>query len=75
MSSVTIIAGFHAMRDLDSAVTLITDGAIVTDKTKVSVEHVEGIINNFELICTISLVIGSVVALATSYRILKKLRA
>lgn len=74
MATGTIVAGFKAMRDLDSAVTLITDGAIVTDKTTVSVERVEGIINNFQLVCLTSLTIGTVVAVATAARLIIKSR-
>ena len=72
MATGTIVAGFNAMRDLNSAVTLITDGAIVTDKTTVSVERVEGIINNFQLVCLTSLTIGTVVAVATVARLIIK---
>jgi hypothetical protein len=72
MATGTIVAGFKAMRDLDSAVTLITDGAVVTDKTTISVERVEGIINNFELVCLTSLTIGIVVAVATVARLILK---
>ena len=74
MATSTIVAGFNAMRDLDSAVALITDGAVVTDKTTVSVERVEGIINNFQLVCLTSLTIGTVVALATVARLIIKSR-
>jgi hypothetical protein len=74
MATGTIVAGFKAMRDLDSAVTLITDGAVVTDKTTVSVERVEGIINNFQLVCLTSLTIGTVVAAATIARLIIKSR-
>jgi hypothetical protein len=74
MATGTIVAGFKAMRDLDSAVTLITDGAVVTDKTTVSVERVEGIINNFQLVCLTSLTIGTVVAVATVARLIIKSR-
>ena len=74
MATGTVVAGFKAMRDLDSAVALITDGAIVTDKTTVSVERVEGIINNFQLVCLTSLTIGTVVAVATVARLIIKSR-
>jgi hypothetical protein len=72
MATSTIVAGFRAMRDLESAVTLITDNAVVTDKEVVSVERVEGIINNFQLVCLTSLTIGSVVVLATVVRLVIK---
>jgi hypothetical protein len=72
-SSATITAGYRAMRNLESAVTIITDNAIVTDLETVSVDKVEGIINNFEFMCTVSVIIGLVVAVATAFRIYKKL--
>lgn len=72
MATSTIVAGFKAMRDLESAVTLITDNAVVTDKEVISVERVEGIINNFELVCLTSLTIGTVVAVATVVRLILK---
>jgi hypothetical protein len=74
MATGTIVAGFKAMRDLDSAVTLITDGSVVTDKTTISVERVEGIINNFQLVCLTSLTIGIVVSAATVVRLILKSR-
>lgn len=74
MATSTIVAGFNAMRDLDSAAALITDGAIATGKTTVSVERVEGIINNFQLVCLTSLTIGTVVAVATVARLIIKSR-
>lgn len=74
MATSTIVAGFKAMRDLESAVTLITDNAVVTEKEVISVERVEGIINNFELVCLTSLTIGTVVAVATVARLILKSR-
>jgi hypothetical protein len=74
MATSTIVAGFKAMRDLESAVTLITDNAVVTDKEVISVERVEGIINNFELVCLTSLTIGTVVVVATVVRLMLKSR-
>lgn len=74
MATETIVAGFKAMRDLDSAALFITDGSIVTDKTTVSVERVESIINNFQLVCLTSLTIGAVVVVATAARLIIKLK-
>jgi hypothetical protein len=74
MAASTVVAGFKAITNANSAVALITDGAIVTESETVSLDQAKRIILNFELVCTSALAIGSVVLLASLVRMLIKAR-
>jgi hypothetical protein len=74
MAASTVVAGFKAITNANSAVAIITDGAIVTESETVSLDQAKRIISNFELVCTSALAIGSVVLLASLVRMLIKAR-
>jgi hypothetical protein len=72
MAASTVVAGFRAITNANSAVAIITDGAIVTDSGNVSLEQAERIIVNFELVCTSALAIGAIVLAASLVRLFVK---
>jgi hypothetical protein len=73
LSATTIVAGFKAITNANSAVALITDKAVITDAgDNIPIERVEGIVNNFHIVCAIALTIGGIVALASGVRLLLK---
>ena len=75
LSATTIVAGFKAITNANSAVALITDKAVVTDAgDSIPINQVEGIINNFQIVCALTLTIGGIVALASGVRLFLKLR-
>lgn len=74
LASSTVVAGFHAMTDVNSAAYFITDNKVVTENTSISTEDAESIINNFELVCVTSLIIGASVLLASIVRLAKRSR-
>lgn len=75
LSATTIVAGFKAITNANSAVALITDNAVVTDAGEsIPIDQVEGIINNFQIVCVLTLTIGGIVALASGVRLFLKLR-
>jgi hypothetical protein len=74
MAASTVVSGFKAITNANSAVALITEGAIVTESEAVSLDQAKRIISNFELVCTSALAIGSVVLLASLVRMLIKAR-
>lgn len=75
MSASTIVAGFKAITNANSAVALITDKAVITDTgDNIPIERVEGIVNNFHIVCAVALTIGGIVALASGVRLLLKQR-
>lgn len=74
MAASTVVAGFKAITNANSAVAIITDGAIVTDSGNVSIEQAERIIGNFELVCTSALAIGAIVVAASLVRLFLKSR-
>lgn len=74
MAASTVVAGFKAITNANSAVALIADGAIITESEKVSVEQAKRIIGNFELVCTSALAIGAIVVAASLIRLFLKSR-
>ena len=75
LSATTIVAGFKAITNANSAVALITDKAVVTDVgDSIPIDQVESIINNFQIVCVLTLTIGGIVALASGVRLFLKLR-
>ncbi len=75
MSASTIVAGFKAITNANSAVALITDKAVVTDAgDNIPIERVEGIVNNFQIVCVVTLAVGGLIAVASGIRLLLKLR-
>lgn len=74
MATSAVVAGFAALRNLNSAVAIVTDQGIQTEDGVVSVERVSGIINNFELVGVCVSTFGIVVCVATCVRIYKKNR-
>ena len=69
MASSTVVAGMKAMTDASSAVAIITDGALVTDKESISVQEAQRIVSNFDVVCTSALSIGGVVVIASLIRL------
>lgn len=74
MATSAVVAGFAALRNLNSAVAIVTDEGIQTEDGVVSVERVSGIINSFELVGVCVSVFGLVVCVATCIRIYRKTR-
>ena len=74
MATSAVVAGFNALRDLNSAVAIVTDAGIQTESGVVSVERVRGIINNFELVGVCVSVFGFIVCTATCVRIYIKMK-
>ena len=72
MATSAVVAGFAALRNLNSAVAIVTDEGIQTEHGVVSVERVRGIIDNFELIGVCVSVFGFIVCVATCIRIYRK---
>jgi hypothetical protein len=69
MATSSVVAGFNALRNLNSAVAIITDKGIVTDQGDVSLEQVTGVIDNFELIAISGIAVGLTVGTATIARL------
>jgi len=67
-----VLQGFNALRDRDSAVAIITDKGITTDKTEVDLMQVYSIIQNYKAVCLISMCLGGMVFVATLVRIYQK---
>jgi len=75
LSATTIVSGFKAITNANSAVALITDKAVITDAgDAIPIDKVEGIVNNFQIVCVITLTIGGIVALGSGVRLFLKLR-
>jgi len=68
MATSSVVAGFDALRDVHSAVAIVTDAGIMTEKGEVSVESVRGIIDNFELIAICAVSFGATILVATFVR-------
>ena len=75
MSTSAVVAGFNALRSLTSAAAVITDEGIVTDEGTFKLEHVRGIIDNFQLVGIVVTIFGAIVCAATAIRIWKKANA
>jgi len=71
-STDAVTRGFNALTNADSCAYIITDGAIVTETENISVERVQAIIQNYELINTSILAIGIIIFVATLIRLIKK---
>ncbi len=67
-----VLQGFNALRDRDSAVAIITDKGITTDKTEVDLMQVYSIIQNYKAVCLIAMCLGVMVFVATLVRIYQK---
>ena len=75
LSATTIVAGFKAITNANSAVALITDKAVITDAgDAIPIDKVEGIVNNFQIVCVVTLAVGGLIAVASGIRLLIKLR-
>ena len=61
MATSPVNDGFRALRDRDSAVAIVTDKGITTDKVEVDLRTVEKIIQNYELVCYMISCIGLIV--------------
>ena len=75
MATSSVIAGFNALRDLNSAVAIVTDQGIQTEHGVVSVERVRSIIDNFELVGVCVSVFGFIVCVATCIRLYRKVKS
>ncbi len=74
MATSAVAAGFNALRDMRSAVAIVTDEGIATENGVVSVERVRGIIDNLGLIGISASAFGFVVCVATCVRIYTKMK-
>ena len=72
MATSAVVAGFNALRNLNSAVAIVTDEGVVTENGVVNVENVRGIIMNFELVGVVVSAFGAIVCIATCLRIYYK---
>lgn len=75
MATSAVVAGFNALRNLNSAVAIVTDEGIQTEDGVVSVERVSGIVNNFELVGVAVSAFGFIVCVATCIRIYNKTKS
>lgn len=75
MSTSAVVAGFNALRSLSSAAAIVTDEGIVTEEGTFKLEHVRGIIDNFQLIGICITAFGAVVCVACAIRMWRKSRA
>lgn len=75
MATSAVVAGFNALRDMNSAVAIVTDEGIVTENGVVSVERVRGIVDNFGLIGVSVSGFGFIVCVATCIRIYSKMKS
>jgi hypothetical protein len=67
-----VLQGFNALRDRDSAVAIVTDKGITTDKTEVDLTQVFSIIQNYKAVCLTAMCLGGMVFVATLVRIYQK---
>lgn len=74
LATSSVVAGFNALRDLNSAFAIVTDQGIQTEHGVVSVERVRGIVNNFELVGVCVSVFGFIVCVATCIRLYRKMK-
>ena len=65
MASAPVNDGFAALRDRDSAVAIVTDKGITTDKTEVDLRNVEKVLKNYETVCLTIGAIGLIVLVGT----------
>lgn len=75
MATSAVIAGFNALRNLNSAVAIVTDEGIATEDGVVNLERVRGIIMNFELVGICVSAFGFIICVATCIRIYRKMRS
>lgn len=74
MSTAAVVNGFNALRSASSAAAIITDEGIVTDEGVFKLEHIRGIIDNFQLIGISITVFGAIVCAACALRLWRKSR-
>jgi hypothetical protein len=74
MATSAVVAGFNALRNLNSAVAIVTDEGIATEDGVVNLEKVRGIIMNFELVGICVSAFGFVVCVATCIRMYRKMQ-
>jgi hypothetical protein len=72
MAVTPVLQGFNALRDRDSAVAIVTDKGITTDKTEVDLTQVFSIIQNYRSVCLVAMCLGGMVFIATLIRIYQK---
>lgn len=72
MAVTPVLQGFNALRDRDSAVAIITNKGITTDKTEVDLTEVFSIIQNYRAVCLVAMCLGGMVFIATLVRIYQK---
>lgn len=73
MATDPVHRGFDALRDRDSAVAIVTDKGITTDKVDVDLRMVEKIIQNYELVCYVACAIGLIVLAGVLGRTYKRM--
>ena len=74
MATSAVVAGFNALRNLNSAVAIVTDEGIATEDGLVNLERVRGIIMNFELVGICVSAFGFIICTATCIRIYRKMQ-
>lgn len=74
MSTSAVVAGFNALRSLTSAAAVVTDEGIVTDEGTFKLEHVRGIIDNFQFVGVCITAFGALVCVACAVRMWRKSR-
>jgi hypothetical protein len=75
MATSAVVAGFNALRNLNSAVAIVTDEGIATEDGVVNLERVRGIIMNFELVGICVSAFGFIVCIATCVRMYRKMQS
>lgn len=71
-ASNTIVACFRVLNDPNSFASFRTEDKVITETAEISTESAIRIVNNFELVCLVSISIGIIVMSASIYRIYKK---
>lgn len=74
MSTSAVVNGFNALRSATSSAAIITDEGIVTDEGVFKLEHIRGIIDNFQLIGISITIFGAIVCGACALRLWRKAR-
>jgi hypothetical protein len=75
MATSAVVAGFNALRNLNSAVAIVTDEGIATEDGVVNLERVRGIIMNFELVGICVSAFGFIICVATCIRMYRKMQS
>lgn len=64
--------GLVALTDVNSSAAFIVDDGLLTENEHINTESAVKIIDNFEFVCFITLIIGSIILACNLFRIYKK---